>query len=194
MVEASAVPGGLFPAAVAIDGASGSVSPATGHYVKRLSELEGLFLDHQAWAAAVAAQSDPVVYDVTEYRPTGGDVFFGTTVMQPGCVGDEYYMTRGHFHERRDMGEVYYTQSGSGTLLLRSRAGECRAVDMRPGSCAYIPPDWAHRSVNTGDDKLVFVWVCNPQAGHDYGDIREKGMQQRVRAVAGKATVVASAS
>jgi glucose-6-phosphate isomerase len=100
--------------------------------------------------------------------------------MSPGKVGAEYYMTRGHFHQRRDRGEAYYTQSGEGLLLLESRSGETRTVELRPGVCAFIPPDWAHRSINTGAAKLVFVWFCATDAGHDYGEILERGMRKLV--------------
>jgi glucose-6-phosphate isomerase len=170
----------LLPQGVLIDGKTGAVSPRTGHYVKRLSGLEGIFKDKRALAEDVTAKNDPVVYEVIEYRKDGSDVFFGTTTMYPGHVSGEYYMTRGHFHERRDMGEVYYTQSGEGILLLESRDGQSEVVEMRPGVCAFIPPDWAHRSINVGRENLVFVWVCNPKAGHDYGDILRKGMRKLV--------------
>jgi glucose-6-phosphate isomerase len=100
--------------------------------------------------------------------------------MSPGRVGSEYYMTRGHFHERHDAAEVYYTQHGEGILLLESRDGQSETVQMQPGSCAFIPPGWAHRSINTGNVKLVFVWMCNVAAGHDYGDILKKGMRMLV--------------
>jgi glucose-6-phosphate isomerase len=83
------------------------------------------------------------------------------------------------------MGEVYYTQSGTGILLLESRNGETRTVEMKPGVCAFIPPDWAHRSINTGTEPLVFVWVCNPLAGHDYGEILKRGMRKRVMKIEG---------
>jgi glucose-6-phosphate isomerase len=89
-------------------------------------------------------------------------------------------MTRGHFHERPDRGEVYYTQVGEGILLLESRAGESRTVEMKPGVCAFIPPEWAHRSINTGSEKLVFVWVCATDAGHDYAEILSRGMRKLV--------------
>ena len=170
----------LLPEGVAIDGANGAVTPQTGKYTKRLSELRGLYQDPASLDAAVSAGADPIAYEVIEYRQPGSDIFFGTTTMYPGKVGREYFMTRGHFHERRDMGEVYYTQSGEGVLLLESRDGESRTVEMRPGICAFIPPDWAHRSINTGSDKLVFVWVCNPEAGHDYGEILRRGMRKIV--------------
>jgi glucose-6-phosphate isomerase, archaeal len=170
----------LFPEGVAIDGVTGSVQPATARYAKRLSELRGLFQDERAQERAIVERDDPVVYEVIEYRKAESDLCFGTTIMSPGKVGAEYYMTRGHFHQRRDRGEAYYTQSGEGLLLLESRAGESRTVEMRPGVCAFIPPDWAHRSINTGSEKLVFVWFCATDSGHEYGEIRERGMRKLV--------------
>ena len=170
----------LFPEGVAIDGVTGSIQPATDRYAKRLSELRGLFQDERAQERAIVERDDPVVYEVIDYRKAESDLCFGTTIMSPGKVGAEYYMTRGHFHQRRDRGEAYYTQSGEGLLLLESRAGESRTVEMRPGVCAFIPPDWAHRSINTGSQKLVFVWFCATDAGHDYGEIRERGMRKLV--------------
>lgn len=179
----------LLPEGVIIDGTTGAVTPETRHYTKRLSELRGLFQDDHAFAEAMDRE-DAVVYEVAEYRKENSDIFFGTTTMYPGKVGKEYYFTRGHFHQRRDMGEVYYAQSGAGILLLESRDGRAEAVEMRPGVCAFIPPDWAHRTVNVGDDKFVFVWVCNPQAGHDYADIQRKGMRLAVIEQGGRPAVV----
>ena len=170
----------LLPEAVLIDGQTGNVSPETGRYTKRLSELRQIFQDRAALETIVSNRDDPIVYEVVEYKKEGSDLFFGTTTMEPGTVGEEFFMTRGHFHKRRDMGEIYYTQSGHGVLLLESRDGRSEVVRMVPGVCAFIPPDWAHRSINTGDEKLVFVWVCNVEAGHDYGDILERGMRKIV--------------
>ena len=170
----------MFPVGVAIDPDNGALQPSTGRYTKRLSELRGLYQDQPAFDARLAKDGDVIAYEVIEFRQPGSDLFFGTTTMYPGQVGQEYFMTRGHFHERRDRGEVYYTQSGEGVLLLESRQGESRSVDMKPGICAFIPPDWAHRTINTGIDPLVFVWVCNPDAGHDYGDILARGMRSLV--------------
>ena len=170
----------LFPEGVSIDGMTGAVEPATGRYTKKLSELNGIFQDKVAFERAIAERADPVVYEVIDYRKPESDLCFGTTIMSPGKVGDEYYMTRGHFHQRHDRGEAYYTQSGEGVLLLESRDGEARIVEMYPGVCAFIPPDWAHRSINTGEGKLVFVWFCATDAGHDYGKILERGMRKLV--------------
>jgi glucose-6-phosphate isomerase len=43
----------------------------------------------------------------------------------------------------------------------------------------YIPPGWAHRSVNTGDEPYKFLAVYPGCAGHDYGWVVEHGMGRR---------------
>lgn len=178
------------PESVAIDAASGAVTPVSGHSVKRLSALRDLFAAPALVDAHIARHGDLVAYAVNEVRREGSDLCFGTTVMEPGRVGDEYFFTRGHFHARPDRGEVYHTQSGEGVLLLLDPAGACRAIDLRAGQCAHIPPGWAHRSVNTGDGPLVFVWVCAADAGQDYAEIAAHGMRQRVLARDGLPVVV----
>jgi glucose-6-phosphate isomerase len=180
----------LFPEGVAIDGRTGAVTPETGRYMKRLSELSGIYQDKAAFARATADGNDPVAYEVIDYRKQESDLAFGTTIMSPGKVGGEYFMTRGHYHERPECGEAYYTQSGEGLLLLESRTGETRTVEMKPGICAFIPPDWAHRSINTGKEKLVFVWFCATDAGHDYGEILTRGMRKIVVERDGKCAVI----
>lgn len=180
----------MLPEGVTIDPLTGHISPCTGTYTKRLSEFRGIYRDEAALDALLKQQEDPVTYTVTEYRAPGSDLFFGTTTMMPGRVGDEYFMTRGHYHARRDCGEIYYTQSGEGILLLQSREGQTREVSMKPGVCAFIPPDWAHRSVNIGTERLVFVWCCSQEAGHDYAEIVSKGMRKHVVAKDGVAACI----
>lgn len=179
-----------YPSFVRIDPASGEVSPFTGRYIKHLSDLEGIFQDRTAWSDAVRDLADPVVYEVVEYRQDGNDLFFGTTIISPGQVGTEFYMTRGHFHAQRDRGEVYATMSGQGVLLLESRSGQTEILEMREGIVASIPPDWAHRTINTGEGPLIFSWVCSVDAGHDYASIRERGMRKLVIARDGMIAVI----
>lgn len=179
----------LLPEGVSIDPRTGEVSPCTDRYTKTLGDLRGFFHDGETLEATIAQAGDLPVYEVIGYRKEESDLAFGTTIMEPGKVGEEYFMTRGHFHVRRDRGEAYYTQSGEGLLLLESRAGESRVVEMKPGICAFIPPDWAHRSINTGSEKLVFTWFCATDAGHEYGEILERGMRRLVVDRGGKPAV-----
>ena len=168
------------------------MTPATGRYVKKLSALRGLYESSDAFDEYLAVHGDVDAYEVVEYRPDGSDICFGTTIMHPGKIGREYFLTRGHFHAKADRGEVYYTQSGEGVLLLHSRTGATRSVAMHPGVCAFIPPEWAHRSVNTGTQKLVFVWMCTIDAGHDYSAILERGMRELAVEQDGRPAVVAN--
>jgi glucose-6-phosphate isomerase len=136
---------------------------------KKLGQLTGIFRDHQAWQ-----QLDPetIVYRVWWWEPvpagTEGGLFWGLTEIQPGRVGNEYFMTRGHWHVVRNRAEFYGTVNGSGKLLLMDRAGHTWSEDMTPGSLHYIAGEVAHRIVNTGD-KSIRVTACWPSdAGHDY--------------------------
>ena len=180
----------LLPAGVAIDPETGAVTPSTGRYEKRLSDLRGFFRDEAALEAAIAEGGDPIAYEVIDYRPDDCDIAFGTTIMMPGKVGEEFYLTRGHYHTRLECAEGYYTQSGEGLLLLETPEGEVKTVEMKPGVVAFIPPGWGHRSINTGKDKLVFVWFCATDAGHDYGTIKDRGMRKLVVERDGKAALV----
>jgi glucose-6-phosphate isomerase len=182
----------LVPEGVAIDGMTGAVAPATGRYVKKLSALRELYQQPSLVDAYIAEHGDVDAYEVIEYRREGCDICFGTTIMAPGKIGSEYFLTRGHYHARPECGETYYTQSGEGLLLLHSRSGERRAIEMRPGICAFIPPEWAHRSVNTGTVPHVFVWNCMIDAGHDYAEIAGRGMRQLAVERDGRPKVVAN--
>ena len=65
-------------------------------------------------------------------------------------------------------------------MVMKTTAGEPRAVPMRPNQMVYVPPYWAHRSVNTGDKPLISFCVYNAEAGHNYGDIKTAGFPTRV--------------
>ena len=132
-----------------------------------LHQLEGVFADTLAFR-----QCDPerCVYDVEMFNSPAADgaLFVGVTHLYPGKVGNEYFMTRGHFHQRREQGEVYFGLRGSGVLLLQNEQGDARLEKVTPGSVHIIPGFTAHRLINTGEETLsaLAVWPCS--AGHDY--------------------------
>ena len=49
-----------------------------------------------------------------------------------------------------------------------------------PDAVGYIPPGWAHRTVNVGEEPFRFLAVYPGAAGHDYGFVEEHGMGARV--------------
>lgn len=170
-----------FALALDLDLATGGLAPHTTRIERRLSALIGAFEDTAAFEQLVE-NGDPLVYEVLQYDvpEEEGQLICCTTVIQPGAVGDEYFMTKGHYHSIRATGEVYLGLSGIGILLLMTEEGACSAIAMERGTAAYVPPYWAHRTVNTGDDPFVFFAVYPGNAGHDYGTIESSGFVQRV--------------
>jgi len=160
---------------------------------KKIRDLEGVFEDHAAWSSI---DPETLVYSVEWSEPTAqnteGGLFWGVTVIEPGRVGDEFFMTRGHFHAKRDRGEYYTAVQGSGMLVLMDEERRGRSEQMTTGSLHYIPGHTAHRVVNTGQVPLIF-WACWPSdAGHDYGTIQQEGFSQRVIASENLARLVSS--
>jgi glucose-6-phosphate isomerase, archaeal len=154
----------------------GSIPSADAIQERRLRDLEGLFADREAEARLLA--DDPLVYrvyDAAALPKEDGHLLFSTTVIESGRVGDEYFMTKGHFHARADRAELYYGLAGRGMLLLQTPEGRFEALEMVAGTAAYVPPYWGHRTVNTGDAPFVFLAAYPADAGYDYGTIARDG-------------------
>ncbi|MGC1299305.1 MAG: glucose-6-phosphate isomerase family protein [Alloacidobacterium sp.] len=159
--------------------------------VTRLGQLKGIFRNEPAWDSM---NPDTVVYSVQWQEPaipdTAGALSWGSTTIESGCVGGEYFMTRGHFHAKRDRGEYYTTAQGTGILVLMGEDRVARVEAMSPGSLHYIPGYIAHRTLNTCDVPLVF-WACWPSdAGHDYETIARHGFSVRVMKHDGTPTII----
>lgn len=149
---------------------------------KRLADLEGVFEDTASFRQMDGNQ---VVYEVDSYMPvaggTEGGLFFGLTHLYPGTVGEEYFMTRGHFHAVENRAEYYWGIEGEGVLLLMDKDRNTRVEQMRPGSLHYIPGFTAHRVVNTGSVILRFGACWPSDAGHNYETIAREGFSARIK-------------
>jgi glucose-6-phosphate isomerase len=44
-----------------------------------------------------------------------------------------------------------------------------------------VPKEFAHRSVNVGDEALVFLAIYPSDSGHDYGSIERKGFNEKLK-------------
>jgi glucose-6-phosphate isomerase, archaeal len=171
-----------LPCAVSVPADTGIIARATAHYEKRLSDLRGLFLDAADLERRIREENDPLCYENYAFNQNqaDGDIFFGTTIIYPGRVGSEYHLTRGHYHSKRNHAETYQALSGQGLVLFEREDGTTCSAELTPGKVTYIPPYWAHRSINTGDVPLVFLWTCPVEAGHDYAALGDRGMRQVV--------------
>lgn len=138
---------------------------------RTLADLGGLFEDQ---TAVRALDPETVVYETygfAEPKEGPAELLAATTVLYPGQVGREAFMTRGHFHVDPNRGESCLTLSGRGVLLLRDRSGVEERVDMAPGSLAMIDGRLAHRVANVGSEPLVFFVTWMSDCGHDYAGV-----------------------
>jgi glucose-6-phosphate isomerase len=135
-----------------------------------------------------------ILYRVQYWMPvpegTTGGLFWGTTVIEPGKIGDEYFMTHGHLHKEPDRAEYYATIRGEGALILMDQSGACRFEKMQPGTVHYIPGHTAHRVANIGGTELAFLGCWPSDAGHDYDIIRNRGFSARLREVNGRPALI----
>ncbi len=138
---------------------TGNIQPAAKVIRRRLSDMCNFYFDEDTRRRIEKEEGDRLVYEVfvTHVPEEEGHILYGTTIIYPGLVGDEFHMTKGHFHNLRDRAEVYMGLAGSGYLILQTEGRAVRNLKMKKGTIAYVPPYWAHRTVNTGDQPFV----CN---------------------------------
>jgi len=156
-----------------------------------LSQMKGMFFNQKAYESALEKE-DKMVYEFYELDlpSTDGNLLFGTSIVYPGKIGDEYHMTKGHFHTILDTAEVYYCLSGEGYLMMENPEGDWKAEKFTPGQAVYAPGRYAHRSINTGTEPLVTFFVFRSDAGHDYGTIETKGFRHLVVEQDGKEKII----
>lgn len=147
---------------------------------RTVGDLAGYWADE----AAAAQQADALLYVTQTWFPipddTEGAVLWGNTTLMPGIVGEERFMTRGHWHVKRDRGELVITVSGKGKLVLMDDDRNAWTEDMTPGSTHWIDGQLAHRTVNVGDEPLVFLCSWPADCGHDYSAIQKDGFSLRI--------------
>jgi len=175
-----------------VDWATGVLhGPTVQSSYKTIGDLRNLFIDH---VFAEKLPADTLIYSVQWWSPvperTEGGLFWGNTVIEPGQVGREYFMTHGHIHAKADRTEFYSTIDGTGGLILMSEDRQTRLEEMTPGSLHHIPARTAHRVANTGSKPLRFVACWPSDAGYDYEAIRTRSFSARLLAVNGTPTLV----
>lgn len=154
----------------------------TAESTKRyLSQMKDMFWEKNK-AEKMVEQEDQLVYEFYELGcpERSGDLAFGTTILYPGKVGSEYFMTKGHFHVQIDTAEVYYAFSGEGFMVMENMLGDTITIPLTAGKAVYVPRGYAHRTVNTGNVPFVLFFTFAGDAGHDYGTIETKGYHKMV--------------
>lgn len=168
------------------------LSAAKAPLQRTLSKMKGMFADESAYDAQLA-QEDVLVYEFFDMGVPDSEkeVAYGTSITYPGKVGDEYFMTKGHFHTVLDTAEVYYCLRGHGYMMMESPEGDWEVQELTPGQAVYVPGRYAHRSINiSATEPLITFFAFPGHAGHDYGAIETKGFRKLVVEQNGSPTII----
>jgi glucose-6-phosphate isomerase len=181
----------LMPFATQFNLAEGIMQEPDTRIRRMTSEMRGYYADDDALEELIR-KGDPIHYEVFEkdIPEAYGHLRVCISKVFPGTVGDEFFMTKGHYHTVVETAELYFTLRGEGYMLMKTSAGQSVAERMVPGRMVYVPPCWAHRSINTGDEALISLCVYPGEAGHNYGDIEKEGFPQRINSRNGKIEIV----
>ena len=166
------------PVSVQLNPQDGSFLPCIETELRKVSNLSAMFSDTNAVNNLIHL-GDRIIYEIRYYPFLTGksDMALGTTIIYPGKVGDEYHMTKGHFHETDDQPEIYHCVQGVGILQMMTLEGEYVSASWIKDTITHIPPQYAHRVINTGSTPLVFVASFHIAAGHLYHPIETKGFK-----------------
>jgi glucose-6-phosphate isomerase, archaeal len=165
------------PVALSILAEAGRLVGTNGRYEKFLRDLDGLYRDAVAYQAKLAEDDGRPVYWVesSQTEPGPGGLITGISVLEPGTVGAEYAMTRGHLHAIPDRSELYVGLAGHGVMILETVDGASEVVEVNPGQAVYVPGYWVHRSVNVGTERFATLFCYAADAGQDYSIIERAG-------------------
>lgn len=137
--------------------------------VRKFNGMSDFFLDKP--------KGNPLLYEVFIKKANG--INFALTVIKPGKIGREFYMTKGHYHAKPGP-ELYVLLKGRALLLLQNKSGLFKKIKMEKGKPYLVPDNWAHRVVNIGKPEAQFVSIYSDNLGHDYGSIKEQGFKERI--------------
>jgi len=166
---------------------SGDVHSPTELNIRKIGDMQGYFQDERAYRAL-----DPNLL-MYKYAPCEFDTLsYVVTELLPGSVGDEYFMTKGHFHATIERPGIYTTFTGFGVLILQHKDEKVPVMfsPMERGTLCYIPPYTGHRVVNIGDEKIIYTGTTTTDAGWSYGHIKEKGFKYLIVKRNGKADII----
>lgn len=77
------------------------------------TNLKGIFADEKSLTSLIDS-SNPLIYEFydlgVEEKP--GNLAYGTSIVYPGVIGREFYMTKGHFHTVLDTARYISASQG----------------------------------------------------------------------------------
>jgi len=181
----------IRPFTFSIDLENCRITDADNHIKRNLADMKNQYFYKEAYDKMMK-EDNALLYEVYEklVPEKSGELIQGLSIVHPGKVGKEYFMTKGHFHSIIDTAELYLCLKGKGMMVMETPEGEWAIEEMIPNKAVYVPGKWAHRSVNISDTDLVTLFIYPADAGHDYGTIKEKSFRKIVIEENGKPAIM----
>ena len=131
-------------------------------YERKLKDLHGIFKDREAYEKEI--KKNPIIYEL--YTKNLSPIRNTLTVIYPGKIGKEFYMTRGHIHKNKTP-EFYILLEGKGILLMQN-SEKVKVIKMKLGKIELIPKGYAHRIINNGNEKLKVLTIYREHNNPNY--------------------------
>lgn len=133
----------------------------------------------EVFSNSQGVKDNPLIYSFNNVIPADNseELLYGITVIQPGDINGEYYMTKGHTHQNT-CAEVYFGLTGTG-IVLCEKDDEVQEYEISPDVLVYCQPGYAHRVINTSNEPLRFLCVCRADAGHNYEVVFNKKFYEK---------------
>jgi glucose-6-phosphate isomerase, archaeal len=90
----------MQPFGVTIDLVEAVMENPARHAARRASVMRGYYADQAALERLIVEHNDPLHYETFEMDvpEEPGQLVFGLSRLRPGLVGNECFMTKGHYH------------------------------------------------------------------------------------------------
>ena len=131
---------------------------------RRFKDVAKWYSDKKAVEKELKKNRNKVIYETFTVEDSPMDLTL--TVIHPGVVGKEYYMTKGHIHGANNP-EFYILLEGNGKLLIQSRS-EVKVITLKKGKITLIPKGYAHRLINPGRKKLKVLTIYSENSRPNY--------------------------
>lgn len=131
---------------------------------RRFKDVAKWYSDKKAVEKELKKNKNNVIYETFTEEDSPMDLTL--TVIHPGTIGKEYYMTKGHIHGANNP-EFYILLEGNGKLLIQSRS-EVKVITLKKGKITLIPKGYAHRLINPGRKKLKVLTIYSENSRPNY--------------------------
>ncbi len=130
--------------------------------IRTLKEMKTRY-HNQAKAKQILKTKNPLIYTVYNKKQKTGNT--DLTIMNPGTIGNEYYMTKGHRHKSKGK-EKYTLKKGQGILLIQNKTS--KIIILQKNKPITINGTSGHRLINTGKTKMEVITNYPKKTQKDY--------------------------